>query len=182
MGENHECICKELPHSLGLCTRICHVSGDRPLGAGAGVSVGGEGGISAGGGLGLGGSSGTSAGAGASIGGSSGVSAGAGVSTDGTADVDAGATASVGGPAGAAANIGVGTTDPTGVGIGIGLGTATSGAAIGPTSTGLAGVIANMTEAETAKFRKRCEGILNDSAGFDRDLIALCKMLQTASR
>lgn len=43
-------------------------------------------------------------------------------------------------------------------------------------------VIANMSDDEVVRFQRRCRGILSDQAAYDRDLIALCRMLQVASR
>lgn len=42
--------------------------------------------------------------------------------------------------------------------------------------------IANMSDDEVVRFQRRCRGILSDQAAYDRDLIALCRMLRTASR
>jgi len=43
-------------------------------------------------------------------------------------------------------------------------------------------VIANMSDDEVARFQRRCKGILSDQQAYDRDLIALCRLLQVASR
>lgn len=135
--------------------------------------------------------------AGASVGGSSGVSAGASVSTGGgNADVDA--TASVGGGNGANADVdvslggtgnnaasataAVNALNTIGIDATVGIGTGT------PTTPGVAApgtvpaAIANMTAAELTAYKKTCKQVLGNSGGFDANLVALCKMVQTASR
>jgi hypothetical protein len=47
---------------------------------------------------------------------------------------------------------------------------------------GIPGVVANMDTNELATYRKRCIQVLRDPINFDRDIIALCKLVQTASR
>ena len=116
--------------------------------------------------------------------------------TDGAGDVrigglngtDGTGTAAIGG-SGGAANVTIGGLNGTG---GLGLGGIGTGGLNNPTTNPTnpggpsinipSSVIANMSDAELARYKKRCLQILGESGGFDIDLVALCKMLQTASR
>jgi hypothetical protein len=118
-----------------------------------------------------------------------------------TDDVDAGATASIGGTGGTAAGLSVGTGSGTSAGVGIGLGTGTAGTApgtgtagggttgggtgTGGTGTGTfdpAGMVAGMSESQLQSYRRTCADVTAQRAGFDKNLIALCEMIQSASR
>lgn len=137
------------------------------LGLGGGVSVGGSGGVSAGAGASVGGAGGVSAGAGASVGGTGGVAAGAGANVGGVSGVSAGLGASIGGTSGLGA----------GLGIGIGVGT-TPSSPRAPTNppTNVAAVVADMSDTQVLKMKKRCVDILRSSS-YDSDLRALCKLI-----
>lgn len=114
--------------------------------------------------------------------------------TDG---VDAGATASIGGTGGTAAGLSVGTGSGTSAGVGIGLGTGgaagatpgtgTAGGGTGTGGTGSgtfdpAGMVAGMSESQLQSYRRTCADVTAQRAGFDKNLIALCEMIQSASR
>lgn len=113
--------------------------------------------------------------------------------TDG---VDAGATASIGGTGGTAVGLSVGTGSGNSAGVGIGLGTGTAstapgtGTAGGGTGTGgtgsgtfdPAGMVAGMSESQLQSYRRTCADVTAQRAGFDKNLIALCEMIQSASR
>jgi len=147
-----------------------------------------------------------------SIGGGSGLSAGVTTGGGTTADadvslgtngigltdgVDAGATASIGGTGGTAAGLSVGTGSGTSAGVGIGLGTGgaagaapgtgTAGGGTGTGGTGSgtfdpAGMVAGMSESQLQSYRRTCADVTAQRAGFDKNLIALCEMIQSASR
>lgn len=144
------------------------------LDVGAGASIGGRGGIGVGAGASIGGSSGVNAGLGASVGGSSGVNASAGASIGGSNGVTAGAEATVGGSGGVAAGVGVGVGNGIDAGVGVGVGT--------PGAPGLPSVVAGMSPGELAQTKKQCRQIMANRAAFGSDLVALCKLVQTASR
>ncbi|MCX7303194.1 MAG: hypothetical protein NTV73_02485 [Hyphomicrobiales bacterium] len=119
------------------------------------------------------------AGAGVSIGGGSGVNAGAGASIGGSGGVNAGAGATVGGSGGATAGVGVAVGDEVGAGVGVVLGIpGTPGTGV----PGIQGVVARMSPDQLAQTKKQCRQIMADRAAFGSDLIALCKLVQTASR
>jgi hypothetical protein len=44
------------------------------------------------------------------------------------------------------------------------------------------GAIANLSAAELAAYKRTCRQVLAAASSFDRDLVALCRMVQTASR
>lgn len=120
-------------------------------------------------------------GAGASIGGgkasagvsAGGVSAGASVGSSG-----AQAGASIGGTS-ASASVGA-----AGVGASVGgsTGTNPSGSAAQGVSNAAAGRVAGMSGRQLERTRKRCTHILASGVRMDPDLVALCKLVQTASR
>jgi hypothetical protein len=136
-------------------------------GASAGASIGGGNGGRAGASVG-------GASASASIGGGSGVSASIG------GPADTGATASIGGGTGVNANVNAG---PAGVTIGTGTpGAPGTPGTPGVSNPGLSGVVAGMLDKQLARTKKRCAQVLGSGAQLDADLVALCKLVQMASR
>ncbi|UDL89541.1 hypothetical protein LGH82_31565 [Mesorhizobium sp. PAMC28654] len=150
------------------------------LGVGVGASVGGSGGINAGVGASVGGSGGINAGVGASVGGANGVNAGAGANVGGTGGVSAGLGADVGGAGGIGVGAGVGVGNGVGVGVGVGVGT-DPGAPGTPSAPGTPGrlttVVAQMSDSQVARMKKRCADVLSDSGVYDRDLRQLCLLI-----
>ncbi|TJU92351.1 MAG: hypothetical protein E5Y12_29665 [Mesorhizobium sp.] len=141
-------------------------------GLGVGASVGGNGGVNAGVGASVGGSSGVNAGLGASVGGSSGVSAGLGASIGGSNGVAAGLGANVDGTSGIGA----------GVGVGIGGGTNPSNPSnpsnrLNLSRTSLPGVVAQMSDPQVMRMKKRCVDVLGSEGAYDRDLRQLCLLI-----
>jgi hypothetical protein len=128
--------------------------------------------------------------AGASIGGGNGARAGASLGgTSANASVGGGsASASIGGgPAGTGASLSLGdgvnanaTAGPAGVSIGTG----TPGAPGTPgiSNPGLSDVVAGMSDKQLARTKKRCAQVLGSGVEVDADLVALCKLVQMASR
>ncbi len=129
-------------------------------GSGLGVDIGADvGGISTDIGAGVGGS-GIDAGLGASVG---------GLSTDvdasvGTGGIDAGATASVGGATG-------GTPGNPG-----------NGGTAGPGRTSAEVAVSQMSDKQLAIYNRQCKTVLRNPIHFNRDLISLCLVVQSASR
>lgn len=135
----------------------------------------------------------------ASIGGGgarAGVSAG---NTSASASIGGGngVSASVGGPAGTSASVGLGGGNGISANANIGgasvsIGTNPGGPATpgtpgtpGTPSTsnpGLSGVVAGMSNKELQRTRKRCAQVLGSGVQLDADLVALCKLVQMASR
>ena len=136
-----------------------------------GASIGGVG-ASASTGSGNGARAGASVGgtnASASIGGGSGVSASIG-------GAPAGTSASVGlGGSGLNANANVGPASAS-------IGTPGVPGAPGVSNPGLSAVVSDMTNKELMRTKKRCVQVLANQSSFDGDLVALCKLVQTASR
>ena len=138
-------------------------------GVSAGASIGGGDGARASASIG----GGTNASA--SIGGGSGVSA----SLSGPAGTSAGV--SLGGGNGLSANANVGPASVS-VGAGAGIGTPGTPGAPGASNPGLSGVVAGMSSKELQRTRKRCAHVLGSGLQLDADLVALCKLVQMASR
>ncbi|QND55593.1 hypothetical protein [Mesorhizobium huakuii] len=133
------------------------------IGVGAGASVGGSGGVNAGAGASVGGGNGVNGGAGASIGGGTGANAGAGASIGGSGGGTAGLGATVGGQNG------------VGVGTGVaGIGGATPSSL---SNSSLSGVVADMSDSQVARMKKRCADVLASSGSYDRDLRQLCLLI-----
>lgn len=129
----------------------------------------------------VGGSSGVNAGAGASVGGGNGVDGGAGASIGGGTGVDAGAGASIGDSGGTTAGLGatVGGQNGVGAGVGVGSGVAGTGGAK-PSSLSnpsLPGVVADMSDSQVARMKKRCADVLASSGSYDPDLRQLCLLI-----
>ena len=150
------------------------------LGLGAGASVGGSGGVNAGVGESVGGTGGVNAGLGASVGGSNGINAGAGADVGGAGGITAGLGASVGGTGG------------VGVGVGGGVGSINPSNPGNPGTTGnlgnfgtprtlghpnLPGVVADMSDSQVARLKRRCVDVLGSSGDYDRDLRQLCLLI-----
>jgi hypothetical protein len=80
----------------------------------------------------------------------------------------------------------VGIGDGINAGVGVGIGTPTSPVdpnnPNNPNVPGLPTVVANMSPAELAATKKRCLQVRSNSSSFESDLVALCKLVQTASR
>ena len=113
--------------------------------------------------------------AGASIGGGDGASA----SLSGPAGTSAGV--SLGGGNGLSANANVGPASVS-VGAGAGIGTPGTPGAPGASNPGLSGVVAGMSSKELQRTQKRCAHVLGSGTQLDADLVALCKLVQMASR
>lgn len=94
----------------------------------------------------------------------------------------------IGGTGGVAAGAGVGIGDGinAGAGVGVGIGTPTNPTTPtnpnNPNAPGLLAVVASMSPSELAKTKKRCLQVLSNSSSFESDLVALCKLVQTAIR
>jgi hypothetical protein len=156
-------------------------------GVSAGASIGGSGGANAGASIGGGSSGGIDADADVSIGGGSGANAAVSAAIGGTDGVDADATASIGGTGGVNADVGVGLGDGAAADVGVGIGGAAAPAVTGAPGTGgatngLTGVVANMSPGQLARTKKQCRQVMSDRSSFDSSLVALCSLVQSASR
>ncbi|UCI34222.1 hypothetical protein [Mesorhizobium sp. B4-1-4] len=156
-------------------------------GLGVSASVGGSGGVNAGVGANGGGGGGGNAGVGASVGGSNGVNAGLGTGAGGS-NGNAGLSASIGGSNGIGANANVGGTSGITAGLGANVGD-TSGIGIGganpsslsnptnPSQTSLSGTVAQMSNSQVVRMKKRCVDVLSNEGAYDRDLRQLCLLI-----
>ncbi|WP_095203870.1 hypothetical protein [Mesorhizobium carmichaelinearum] len=145
---------------------LCMPAHAAGIGVGAGASVGGSGGVNGGAGASVGGGNGVNGGAGASIGGGTGANAGAGASIGGSGGTTAGLGATVGGQ--------------NGVGAGVGVGTGVAGIGAKPSTLSnpsLSGVVADMSDSQVARMKKRCADVLASSGSYDRDLRQLCLLI-----
>lgn len=101
---------------------------------------------------------------------------------------NAGLSASIGGSNGIAANANVGGTSGITAGLGANVGD-TSGIGIGganpsslsnPTNlsqTSLSGTVAQMSNSQVARMKKRCVDVLSNEGAYDRDLRQLCLLI-----
>jgi hypothetical protein len=138
-------------------------------------------------------------GASASTGSGNGARAGAsvgGTSANASIGGGSGVSASIGGaPAGTSASVGLGgnglnanaTVGPASASIGTGTPPGTPGVpgtpgTPGVSNPGLSAVVSDMTNKELMRTKKRCVQVLANQSSFDGDLVALCKLVQTASR
>jgi hypothetical protein len=130
--------------------------------------------------------------AGVSTGGGSGtsVSASIGGSTNASASIGGGSgvTASVSGPASTSGSLNLGggsglnaSVDIGPANVNIGTNPTTPGAP-GVSNPGLRDVVAAMSNKELLRTKKRCAQVLGSGMQLDADLVALCKLVQMASR
>jgi hypothetical protein len=154
------------------------------LDVGAGASVGGSGGVSAGVGASTGGGGGTSASGTVGVGGGNGANASANVGTGGATGTNANVDVSLGGAGNNAATATAAVNALNAIGIdasvGIGTGTTTTPGVAAPGT--VPGAIARMSTKELLAYKKTCKQVLGNRGGFDANLVALCKMVQMASR
>jgi hypothetical protein len=70
-----------------------------------------------------------------------------------------------------------------GVGVGVGIGNpANPNSPLNPNAPDAAGIVARMSPSELQQAKKQCRQILASSSSFDNELVALCKLVRTASR
>ena len=172
-------------------------SGDPSVSA----NIGGDGGVSASVGASAGGG-GVGAGVSASVGGGGGLGASASANVGGGG---VGANASVGGGGGLGANVsanvgggGVGANASVGLGgntasVGVEIGTpgtpGTPGVPGGPTGGGTVGngsfapgsVFSRLSSADIKRFRTRCIEVSSNPYSYDRNLVAMCRLLQQSA-
>jgi hypothetical protein len=173
------------------------IGGSNGVNAGAGASIGGRNGVNAGAGANIGGRNGVTAGLGASIGGRNGVNAGAGANVGGSNGIVAGGGATIGSGVKAGAKVKIG--DGVGVGVNVAIGggslltdpdqdhpkvddgvktSSLQNSSKNVRSAATRHMLADLSDKDLAKYKKRCVDILSNSGSYDGDLVSLCRAIR----